>query len=73
MIRNSIKCVPVITGNLLQPTRGYAVMKKLPVTWIRPEKVSCISVEKSGDGGLEFNISPNDRLNSYAKSTELAE
>lgn len=39
--------------------------------WVRPEKPSCISTEKSGDLGLEYNINPKDPCPIYRELPEI--
>ncbi|XP_058794490.1 small ribosomal subunit protein uS15m [Phymastichus coffea] len=68
-ILRQLSLTPNIVRNLIQ-TRNYAV-PKLPVEWIEPEKISCIDPRKSGDGGLELNIKPEDPIKFFEKSEEL--
>lgn len=71
ILRNRFKIMSCVVDNFSKITRNYAAPKKLPVEWIRPEKVSCISPEKSGDLGLSFNLTPNDPIDEFNKSSEL--
>lgn len=71
ILRNRLKIVRSLVDNFSQTTRNFAAPKKLPVEWIRPPKVSCISPEKSGDLGLKFDIAPSDPIYNFDKSTEL--
>lgn len=67
------KCASSIVNNIGQGARGYASVKKLPIEWVRPEKIPCISKEASGDGGLDYNITPNNYIKEFENLPELDE
>ena len=50
--------------------RGYA-KEKFSIEWTRPEKVSCILPEKSGDLGLDYKIHPKEPCKLYKNIPEL--
>ena len=50
--------------------RSYA-KEKFSIEWTRPEKISCILPEKSGDLGLDYKIDPKGPCQSYKNITEL--
>lgn len=53
--------------------RNYAraAKDKFSIEWVRPEKISCIVPEKSGDLGLDFKIHPKDPCKPYENIQEL--
>ncbi|XP_072760624.1 small ribosomal subunit protein uS15m [Anoplolepis gracilipes] len=56
-------------GNL---SRRYATtVADYKITWTRPEPVSRLSPERSGDQGLEIDVKPTDLSKAYAESPEL--
>lgn len=69
-ILRRLKCAPNVVGNLIQTTRNYAVIK-LPIEWIPPREISPIDPEKSGDGGLDLGIKPEDPMKHFDGSEEL--
>lgn len=53
--------------------RRYATtIADYKITWVRPEKVSEFSPEKTGDQGLHIEVKPSDLCTTY-KSPELDE
>ncbi|KAJ8669612.1 hypothetical protein QAD02_000871 [Eretmocerus hayati] len=71
IIKKCLSCVPAAIKNATIIPRGYAGGRGLPVKWVMPQKPSCISKEKSGDGGLDFHIKEDDYLKGFEKSSEL--
>ncbi|XP_018045299.1 PREDICTED: 28S ribosomal protein S15, mitochondrial, partial [Atta colombica] len=56
-------------GNL---SRKYATtVADYKITWVRPEKVSYLSSEKSGDQGLEIDVKSSDFAKIYKELPEL--
>jgi len=55
-------------GNL---SRKYATTVADKITWVRPEKVSYLSSEKSGDQGLEIDVKSSDFAKIYKELPEL--
>ncbi|XP_001603645.1 28S ribosomal protein S15, mitochondrial [Nasonia vitripennis] len=68
-----LKCASSIVNNIGQARRGYAAPKQLPITWVRPDKVPCISKEKSGDLGIDYNITPVNYIKEFEDIPELDE
>lgn len=66
-----------ITGNLLRNAdnlsrRYYATtIADYKITWTRPEEVSRLSPERSGDQGLKINVNSMDLIQEYAESPEM--
>lgn len=55
-------------------SRRYATsIADYKITWVRPEKVSPLSPEKSGDMGINIEIKPTDLCETYSKSPEMKE
>ncbi|XP_014214438.1 28S ribosomal protein S15, mitochondrial [Copidosoma floridanum] len=72
----TFRCLSVFIGNTVRntlptSTRGYAIQRKIPVTWIRPTRPTCYSKEKSGDGGLDFDVKPEDCISHLKEAKEL--
>lgn len=55
-----------------QFVRDYAFKSDLKIKWVRPEKISCIKPEKSGDLAQLPPLNPNELLPDYKDSKELA-
>ncbi|XP_064541532.1 small ribosomal subunit protein uS15m [Drosophila montana] len=55
-----------------QFVRDYAFKSDLKIKWVRPEKISCIKPEKSGDLAQLPPLNPNEILPEYKDSKELA-
>lgn len=68
-----------IVGNLLRSAdnlsrRYYATtVADYKITWTRPEEVSPLSSERSGDQGLKIDVNSSDLIQEYAKSPEMKE
>lgn len=62
---------PLITSNARQLVRNYAFKSDLKIKWIRPEKVSCIKPEKSGDCSPFPTIDGNEFTLKYQNCKEL--
>ncbi|XP_033212241.1 28S ribosomal protein S15, mitochondrial [Belonocnema kinseyi] len=62
-----LKHVPKILGSF---RRSYAI-EKFSIEWTRPEKISCILPEKSGDLGLDYKIHPEEPCKLYENVPEL--
>ncbi|KAM0724489.1 Small ribosomal subunit protein uS15m [Formica fusca] len=56
-------------GNLSR--RNATTVTDYKITWTRPEPVSSLSPEKSGDKGLNIEVKPTDIARGYAESSEL--
>ncbi|XP_034477800.1 28S ribosomal protein S15, mitochondrial [Drosophila innubila] len=54
-----------------QFVRDYAFKSDLKIKWVRPEKISCIKPEKSGDLAKLPPLNPNEILPDYKDSKEL--
>ncbi|KAL7737027.1 hypothetical protein ACLKA6_005253 [Drosophila palustris] len=54
-----------------QFVRDYAFKSDLKIKWVRPEKISCIKPEKSGDLAKLPPLDPNEILPDYKDSKEL--
>lgn len=54
-----------------QFVRDYAFKSDLKIKWVRPEKISCIKPEKSGDLGKLPPLSANEILPDFRNSKEL--
>lgn len=60
-----------VTSNL---SRKYVTtIADYKITWIRPEKVSNLFSEKSGDQGLKVNVKSSDFGKMYNELPELKE
>lgn len=55
----------------LQATRLYAIKSDLKIKWVRPEKISCIKPEKSGDLSSFAQPVPSQFMLDFEKSEEL--
>ncbi|XP_023162764.2 28S ribosomal protein S15, mitochondrial [Drosophila hydei] len=55
-----------------QFVRDYAFKSDLKIKWVRPEKISCIKPEKSGDLAKLPPLNPSEILPDYKDSKELA-
>ncbi|EGI62198.1 28S ribosomal protein S15, mitochondrial [Acromyrmex echinatior] len=56
-------------GNL---SRKYTTtVTDYKITWVRPEKVSYLSFERSGDQGLEIDVKSSDFTKMYKELPEL--
>ncbi|KAH8410892.1 hypothetical protein KR222_007170 [Zaprionus bogoriensis] len=55
-----------------QFVRDYAFKSDLKIKWVRPEKISCIKPEKSGDLAKLPPLKPDELLPEYKDSKELA-
>lgn len=53
--------------------RNYAFKSDLKIKWVRPEKISCIRPEKSGDLQAAEVIPPSTTLLAFQQSEELKE
>lgn len=78
IIINNCKQITRITTNLLKNngdlSRRYATsITDYKITWVRPEKVSPMSPEKSGDMGINIEIKPTDICETYNLSSEMKE
>ncbi|XP_012219283.1 small ribosomal subunit protein uS15m [Linepithema humile] len=76
IIINNCKQTIKITTNLLKNSsdlsRRYATsIADYKITWVRPEKVSPILPEKSGDMGINIEIKPSDLCEMYSESPEI--
>lgn len=60
------------SSNLLI-ARNYAFKSELKIKWNRPEKISCIKPEKSGDLKKLENVDQSRYMLGYEKSEELKE
>lgn len=54
-----------------QFVRDYAFKSDLKIKWVRPEKISCIKPEKSGDIGKLPPLNANEILPDYRNCKEL--
>jgi len=74
-IINNYKQMTRIVANLLKNSnlsRKYATtIADYNITWIRPEKVSNLSSEKSGDQGLKVDVKSSDFGKMYNELPEL--
>ena len=60
------------TQNLtLQSARNYAFKSDLKIKWVRPEKISCIKPEKSGDLSQLPPVDSAEFIPEFKKSQEL--
>lgn len=76
VIINNYKQTAKIAANLLKNndnlSRMYATtIADYKITWVRPEKVSNLSPEKSGDQGLTIDVKPSDFGKIYNELSEL--
>lgn len=69
-IVNSLKGANIIVR---QSVRQYAFKSDLKIKWNRPEKISCIRPEKSGDCSKLPPINPKDPIIDFRDSKELKE
>lgn len=53
--------------------RGYAFKSDLKIKWVRPEKISCIRPEKSGDLTAAQVVPPETFLLNFQQCEELKE
>lgn len=53
--------------------RGYAFKSDLKIKWVRPEKISCIRPEKSGDLKSAEVVPPQTTLLNFQGCEELKE
>lgn len=60
------------SSNLLV-ARNYAFKSELKIKWNRPEKISCIKPEKSGDLKKLENVDQSRYMLGFEKSEELKE
>ncbi|XP_012530728.1 28S ribosomal protein S15, mitochondrial [Monomorium pharaonis] len=64
-----------IAGSLLRNSgnlsRKYATIADYKITWVRPEKVSYTSSERSGDQGLKLDVKLSDLGKMYNELPEL--
>lgn len=51
--------------------RNYAFKSDLKIKWVRPEKISCIKPEKSGDLAQAEVVPPKAFLFDFQESKEL--
>lgn len=74
-LAHNLKSLPNLIRNLTifesKIARNYAFKSDLKIKWVRPEKIPCYKPEKSGDLGLELDVSPKDLAENYSKSIEL--
>lgn len=78
VIINNCKRTAKIAANLSKNSgnlsRMYATtIADYKITWIRPEKVSYLSPEKSGDQGLMIDVKSSDFGKMYNELSELRE
>lgn len=66
------KLLNVVHAVPRQFVRDYAFKSDLKIKWVRPEKISCIKPEKSGDLAKLPPLNPNEILPEYKDSKELA-
>lgn len=75
IILSNCKQTTKITANLLKSSnvlgKQYATLKDYKIIWKRPEKVSHLSPEKSGDLGVDIDIKKSDIPKVYSESSEL--
>lgn len=76
VIINNCKQITRIAANLLRNdvnlSRKYATtVADYKITWTRPEKVSNLSSEKSGDQGLKIDVVSSDFGKMYNELPEL--
>ncbi|XP_043464707.1 28S ribosomal protein S15, mitochondrial [Leptopilina heterotoma] len=62
-----VRRAPTISNLIV---RNYAP-KPFTMQWVRPEKPSCISTEKSGDLGLEYNFNSKELCPIYRELPEI--
>lgn len=60
-----------LLNNSSNPSRKYASVADYKITWVRPEKVSNLSFEKSGDQGLKVDVKSSDFGKLYNELPEL--
>ena len=60
-------------GGYLATTRTAAFKSDLKIKWVRPAKIEPWKPEKSGDGGLDLNVKPQDYCHYFEKCKELEE
>ncbi|EDW01657.1 28S ribosomal protein S15, mitochondrial [Drosophila grimshawi] len=65
------KLLNIANGVPRQFVRDYAFKSDLKIKWVRPEKISCIRPEKSGDLAKLPALSANELLPGYKDSKEL--
>lgn len=68
IVKGLTTIVPVMRTSA---TRGYAMRSDLKIKWKRPEKISCIKPEKSGDCSPLPMIDPKQFMLEFQKSQEL--
>lgn len=70
IVKSLTKLTPVIRTSV---TRGYALKSEIHsiIKWVRPEKVSCIKPEKSGDLSPLPMQDPKQFMFEFQKSQEL--
>ncbi|KAK0181249.1 hypothetical protein PV327_003548 [Microctonus hyperodae] len=71
---NNLRNTPFVINSLLKNSsmsiaRGFK--SDLKIKWIRPQKCSAISPEKSGDGGITYDLKETDLLPMFEKCKEL--
>ncbi|EFN83509.1 28S ribosomal protein S15, mitochondrial [Harpegnathos saltator] len=73
---NNCKRATRITASLLKSgdnlaKRRYATLEDYKITWTRPEKVSPLSPQKSGDQGIDVDVKESDMPEIYRESPEM--
>ncbi|XP_029174077.1 28S ribosomal protein S15, mitochondrial [Nylanderia fulva] len=72
IINNCRQTVRNLLRNADNLSRRYATtVADYKITWTRPEEVSPLSPERSGDKGLKIDVSSKDLIQEYAESPEM--
>lgn len=61
----------LLKNNGMSVARGFK--SDLKIKWIKPPKISPISPQKSGDGGISFDLKETELLPMYKNCKELEE
>lgn len=68
---NKIILSQLITSNAKQFIRNYAFKSDLKIKWVRPERISCIEPQKSGDCSPFPDIDKSKYTLEFENSKEL--
>ncbi|XP_043277785.1 28S ribosomal protein S15, mitochondrial [Venturia canescens] len=77
-LARTLRYVPSVVINLVPKNGGIlsrtaAFKSNLKIKWVKPRKIASTMPEKSGDGGLELDVKPQDYVNRYEQSKELVD
>lgn len=74
IINNCKQTISNLLRNANNLSRRYATtVADYKITWTRPEKVSHLSPERTGDKGLKIDVNSTDLSRKYAESPEMKE